>query len=606
MTDSVDISRVDFERYRNQLKTFLQTQSQFKDYDFEGSNMAVMLDLLSYNTFQNVFYDNMAISEMFMDSARLRNSVISHAKSLNYVPRSKVSSSAKIKVRLNVDDNIPFVTIPKRTKFTSPSSNGRMFSFYTHETNTILPVDNVYESEEIEIFEGLLAEEQYFALANENKFYTITNKNVDTNTLRVYVTSLDGIEEEYVKADSLFGLNQNSKVFYIQLTDENYEIYFGKDMFGRQPKVNETIKLEYLISTGPSANGIKRFSKSESIGGYSIYSVSTVANSFGGANEESISSIKFYAPKSIQVQERAVTELDYEILLKNKFPEVQSVSVVGGENVDPPQYGRVLVYVDTVNANGISENIKFKIKTYLDQRVPLGINTVITSPDFFFLEVASTVTYNPNKTTKTYSDIKQSVSDAINAFNIDNLNTFGVTYAHSKFISAIDAADVDIYSNQTNVRLFCEKNVDTTKRNDFTIRFANELTPIADYAIRSLQSQVPNHPFIPKLESERTDRLPTVSSSVFIYNGKRVYIRDNGFGVLQIIQNTEDRDIIIDKNVGSVDYKSGVVKIINFRPSSVLGVFKVFASLKNNDIASPRGSILTIRPKDVSINISAD
>ena len=181
---TIDISQIDFETYKSELKNFLQTQTQFKDYNFEGSNMAVLLDVLSYNTFQNVYYNQMSISEMFLDSAKLKSSVASHAKSLNYMPRSKVSASATINLTLNVSDNTPFVIIPKRTKFYSPGSAGKNYYFYTHETFTVIPADGVYKSDNIEIFEGLLVEEKYFTNLDEDYFYKITNKNVDTNTLR--------------------------------------------------------------------------------------------------------------------------------------------------------------------------------------------------------------------------------------------------------------------------------------------------------------------------------------------------------------------------------------------------------------------------------------
>lgn len=600
---TVDISQIDFETYKSELKNFLQTQTQFKDYNFEGSNLAVLLDVLSYNTFQNVYYNQMSISEMFLDSAKLKSSVASHAKSLNYMPRSKVSASATVNITLNVTDNSPFVTIPKRTKFYSPASNGKNYYFYTHETQTVIPVDGVYASENIEIFEGSLVEEKYFANLDEDYFYKITNKNVDTNTLRVYVTDSDGVKQEYSLAESLYGINKDSLVYYIQFTDSNYEVYFGKNFFGKQPPQNSIISLEYLVSNGSNANGIKTFSIVDAVNGYQVSSVTTIANSSGGALEESIKNIKFYAPKALQVQERAVTENDYKILLKNKFPEVQSVSVIGGEKVDPPQYGKVLVFVDTVNANGISENTKNKIKQFLDKRTPLGIEALIKSPSFYFIEVTTKVVYNNSNSLKTVGDIRNSVRSAINTFNNENLNTFDAYFAYSKLTSAIDDVDSDIISNQTNVRLFYEKDVVEGSRNDFTVDFGNEMTPIADYAFRSLQSQVPNHPYIPKLESERTDRLPTIASSVFLYNNKRVYIRDNGFGTLQIIQNTTDNDIIIEKNIGSVDYKTGLIKVINFRPQNVLGGFKLFASCKNKDLICPTGSILSIKNANIKITV---
>ena len=349
------------------------------------------------------------------------------------------------------------------------------------------------------------------------------------------------------------------------------------------------------------------FSGPFTISGYPVSNVTTASPASGGAARESISSIKFYAPKSYQIKDRAITENDYEIILKNKFPEIQAVSVLGGEKLKPPQYGKVAVYVDTVNAFGVSENVKNKIRDHLKTRTPLAIEPIILSPEFVFLEVTSKVTFDTTKTSETASSLRSKIKNRFMNYNNNYLNKFGLTVRYSDMISYIDGTNSSILSNQTKLKIFVERYPVLKQENQFSVNFLNELTPIADYAFRPLQSQVPNHPFIPKLTSERTDRLPTIYTSNFTQNGKSLYIRDDGFGVLQIIQNTVDRDIIINKNVGSVDYATGYVKIVNFVPDTINnGVLKIYAIPKNYDIITPKGSIIAMKPESIIINVESN
>lgn len=597
------IQDADFFEYKEQLKSFLKGQARFKDYDFEGSNMSILLDVLAYNTYQNAFYNNMSINEMFLDSAQLENSVLSHAKALNYTPRSVISAAAKISFNLKVTDNSPFVTIPEHTAFTS-SAKGKQFTFYTHEAITVFPTDGVYSSGCVDIYEGEIVEEKYFAKSDVTKAYRISNFDVDMTSIRVFVTDLDGNRVEYIRKDDLYGADSNDSLFYVQCTDGFYEVYFGQTYFGIQPAKNSIIEIQYRVSSGSAANGVSAFSTPSTIGGYAAGFIKTVNSAFGGAARESLESIKFFAPRTYQVKDRAITENDYEIILKNKFPEIQTVSAMGGEKLSPPQYGKVAIYVDTVGADGISENIKEKITQHIKKRTPLAIEPIVLAADFVHLKLSTVVTYNVNKTPLTAASIREQVKSAIKRYSDSKLNKFGSTLYYSDLVSYIDDSDASIVSNQTSVSVFVEKYPVLSKNNRYTVNFENEMLPIADYAFRSLQSQVPNHPVIPKLESERQDRLPTLYTSNFVYNGKNVYIRDNGFGSLQIIQNTATRDIIIEKNVGSVDYKTGLVKIEKFTPQSIAnGVFRIYANPKMKDIKTPKSSILSIRTQDVEVKV---
>lgn len=596
------VKDTDFASYKAQLREYLSKQERFKDYNFEGSNMSILLDVLAYNTYQNSFYSSMAINERFIDSAVLENSVLSHAKSLNYVPRSTISSAAKISFRLVVNDKSPFVVIPKNTPFNA-SKGGKNFTFYTNEAITILPENGLYNSGCVDIYEGSIVTEKYFAKANKTEAYKISNKLVDTTSISVNVTDNNGLKKKYTYKDDLHGSNENARLFYVQCTDGYYEIYFGQNLFGKQPEKNSIIEIEYRVSSGSSANGVSTFTTTDKISNYTVSAITTVAKSEGGASKETINSIKFYAPRAYQVKDRAVTENDYEIILKNRFPEIQAISVVGGENLNPPQYGKVAIYVDTVGADGISENIKEKITDHIKKRVPLAIEPVVLSPEFVFLDVNSLVTYN-NSVGSTAADIRRITKNAFISYNSQKLNRFGVSLRYSDMNAFIDEKDESILSNQTKLTPFVEKYPTLGVNNTYSVNFLNALLPVSDYLIRGLKSEYPSHPSFPSPRASREDMPPAVYTSVFVQNGKSVYIRDNGIGVLQLVQNTKNTDIVIDSNVGTVNYNNGQVKINKLVPESLTGgVLKIYASPKTLDIRTPKNSILTIRAEDIRIKV---
>lgn len=605
MTNQLPVSELDFFALKEQLKTFLKTQDRFKDYNFEGSNLSVLLDILAYNTYQNNFYNNMIVSEMFLDSALRENSAVSHAKSLNYLPQSRRSSKAIISFNISAPKNLNFVTIPEKTRFIAAGEQNTSYSFYTDRSYTINKDENgLFKAECIEILEGEYITEQYTILSDDNARYKITNGNVDISSIKVTVTdTTSNISETYLYTSSIFGIDTGDRVFYLQKSFGNYEIYFGKDIFGKQPPTNSIVRIEYRVTKGSEANDIIRFSLSGAISGYQISPITISGPSAGGADSESIDSIKFFAPKSIQVQERAVTEKDYEILLKKQFPEINAVSVIGGEKLNPPKYGRVAIYVDAGTGSSLSINLRDKIEKYLNQKTPLGITPLLQTPNYTYVEVVSVVNYDDAKTLVLPGNLKSLVQSSILDYSKNNLENFGRTLRYSKLTSQIDAANPNIVSNQTRIRAIVEKNVSVSSLNTFTVDFGNELVPIADYALRSLQSQVPTHPRIPKLEAEREDRYPTVVSSNFRLNGTTVYVRDDGFGVMQIIRSTAERDIIVNRNVGTIDYKTGTVSIKNLKIDSYQGTFKFYADTKSFDIFTPKSNIIKIRPEDIKLEI---
>lgn len=590
MAEQTPISELDFSTIKGNLKEFLQGQSQFKDYDFAGSNLNVLLDVLSYNTYYNNFYTNMTFSEMFLDSAQLRESVISHAKELNYLPASCRSSQASVQVDLkNVTGDPGFVTIPKHTKFTG-KAGGKSYTFTTDQSYTIIPSEGAYCLSNVFVYEGKILTESFKKTGRADQRFILSNENLDTNSIKISVrdsSESGAATTEYTVRENLFGVSANDNVFYIQAVNKNqYEIIFGRNVFGSMPKTNNIIDVTYRVGSKDAPNGISTFTSSQ-IGGFNT-KITTVSKAEGGADRESEESIKFFAPRSIQMQDRAITESDYEILLKNRFSEIQAVSVYGGEETTPPQFGRVIVSVDVKNAEGVSENTRNRFKNFLKERCPLSVEPVVVSPEFMYLDVTSTVYFNTKTTDKADADIKQVVKDAITKYSTDNLSDFRKTFRYSKFLSAIDNGDENIISNNTEVRAVIEIDPLLNTRTSYDLKFKNELDI--------------DHPLT--TGEDILDHVPAIKSSTFTFNGARGFIQDDGQGVLNIIKTSTTSFVYLKRNVGTVDYSTGRVIIRNLNVDAYTGTgIKILAKTKSPDVTSPKERIITIRDSDIAISV---
>jgi hypothetical protein len=326
---SLNLVGLDFNTLKNDFKNFLKSQETFKDYDFEGSNISVLMDLLAYNTYKNAFYLNMAVSEAFLDSSQLEASVLSHSKELNYVPRSSRSSRSKIKVDFQASgDTQPYV-IEKGSSFTSTLKNDS-YTFTIPESITVSSANTTF-SYETYIYEGIYLKESFIVDYNQDmQRFIASNKNIDTESLTVTVYE-DGSDlgESYSLASTLLDLNNTSKVFFLQASDlGNYEVIFGDGIIGKKPKDRSTIILDYRISKGSVANGSKEFSTNYDPTNGDLLetpAITVLEESIGGLEKESLNSVKYYAPRHFQIQERAITPSDYEIILKTKFPEINTI-----------------------------------------------------------------------------------------------------------------------------------------------------------------------------------------------------------------------------------------------------------------------------------------
>lgn len=588
---STPLTELDFAQIKDSLKTFLQSQTQFADYDYDGSNMSVILDVLAYNTFMNNFYTNMAYSEMFLDSAQLRSSIVSRAKELNYLPRSYRSSTTTISLSFSPNDDPGFITIPKYTKFVG-TIDGASYTFSTNQVYTVVPNNGVYSLSDIEIYEGRV-EKEYFEVDSGTKFI-LSNSKLDTNSIAVKVyesTSATASSDEYTYKQNLFDVGSSDKVFYLQPAEvDKYELHFGLDVFGRSPQVGEVVEVTYRITNGELPNGIAEFTAASTISGYTS-TVTTISAASGGAEQESLESIKFYAPKSIQIQNRAVTESDYINLLKNEFSEIQSVSVYGGEELDPPKYGRVIVAVDVRNSDGVSESNKDKYSKFLKDRSPLSIDPLVVSPEFMYIALITTVYYNTNTSDLTDGSVSTLIRNTVSAYSNTNLNDFGKNVRISRLSRAIDDADPAIISNDSELHMIIDINPELDVVQSYSLNFNNELN--IDHPLESGEDITIHH--------------PAIKSTNFTYNNTTAYIQDNGEGILEIITNEGVGGfVVLNNNIGTVDYDTGKVNIRNLSVSNFSGsAIKIHANPHTQDVIGPKDRIISIRDIDVQLTVKA-
>ena len=616
---SIVLTQLDFDSYKDSLKTFLRSQDRFKDYDFDGSNLSVLLDVLSYNTYQNAFYLNMISNEMFLDSAKLRDSVISHAKELNYLPRSFRSSSAVIQLVITSTNTAKrSIVIPRGTSFTSRVDDFT-YNFSTTENYVITnrtPSGSslVYESEPIRVYEGSYLSDTYTVNYDRPLVYKISNKRVDLESVLVTVFEDNGTTvQTYKRATSLFGHDENAKVFFLQPgIGDTYEVVFGDGVVGRKPKNNSACIIEYRTCSGELPNGAFKFINTASIDGETNVVIQTITAAADGAVAEDLNSIKYNAPRAFTTQERAVTSEDYENLLKANFPEINAVVAYGGEDATPPQYGRIFLSIDLDEVDGLPKIKEAEYKKFLRSRSSVAIEPLFVSPDYTYLYVNTKIKYNINLTGLNPEDIRTLVIDSILNHASINLNNFGRTLRYSRFVRDVDTAENSIISNETKIELvkYLTPVLSTTVTGSVTTTSGSLVSLATSGVVSSGQNitidfKTPLQNDIPGKGSEYlTGDIHVVSSSTFTYNGlSNCRLEDDGDGAMRIVNTsgTNNRTIL---KIGTVDYDTGIIRINNFNITNYTGTsLKIYAKPRTLDITSSQNVILNILENDVDVAI---
>jgi hypothetical protein len=581
------VSQLDFDTIRSNLSTYLKGQTQFKDYDFDGSNLSVLLDVLSYNTYMNNFYTNMAISEMFLDSAQIMDSVVSRAKELNYTPRSYTSAVSYVDISIVPNDSPATITIPKGTPFTSRIDN-TIYTFTTDQSIIVTSADN-YIASNVAIYEGTYVTETFSVDTTiDNQRFVLNNTTLDTSSLdlKIQNSSTDTTNTAFIQTDTLLGYKNDSKIFFVQAADKNrYELIFGDDIIGVRPINGNLILASYRTSKGAAANKADKFIPASTIAGYStsVVSVTTNVAAYGGSERETMNSIKYNAPRHYQTQNRAITIDDYRTILLSKYPDIRAINVYGGEVLNPPQYGTVFISVDLSEFAGVPDIVKSNIQSYILTKMSISIEPKVVDADYTYIGVNATASYNLNASSKTEGDIKNIIFDAIKTFNTTYLNDFNKTFRYSKLASTIDSSDDSIINSNLITTLIKKISPTIGTAQQFSLDYQNAL------------------------------KENTLKSDVFEYSNVTAYLYDIGGGQIAIVTSVDNSTsmngqslVVIAYGIGTINYTTGLVSInlpelVNYTGNHI----NILVSSAYNDFSVKNNTVLRIDNADINITVSA-
>ena len=586
-------SELDLQNYKSSLKTFLSQQEQFKDYDFEGSNMAVLLDLLAYNTYMNGVYLNLVGSEMFLDTAQLRESIVSHAKELNYTPRSRTSAVAYVDLTIVPTDTPDSITIPKYYEINGRTEDNTTYFFTTDEAIVIRANSGIYKAANVAVYEGNIIKEVF--VANATARYMLQSANVDIQSLNVTVkeSNTATVETKWNKQTFLFGLDNADEVYFVQGAEDHlFEVVFGNGDIGKALIDGNLVTITYRETNGLDANGVERFSAPNAIQGYTNIAVSTTTAASQGAEHETDEEIKFNAPRYFPTQNRAVTVEDYVALTKQAFPSLEIVTAYGGEETEPKQYGKVIVAAKPIGGIKLPTPLKAQMYNYLKERSAISIDPVIVDPEYFFAEVVTEVLYNINLTTRSARDIQALVEDTILQWGDNNLAKFGSDLRYSKLVKAIDDSETAIISNNTELRIIKHLAVDTGVPFRISFSFENELKLEVSTARKIYE-----------------DAASTIESSLFTYNLNDVdylaKIKDDTQGNLMIVSTVNGVVQLLKDKVGTVNYTTGEISIgeLIYEDVGISGELEIYARTKKLDIETNANKVLQIEAAHLVVTV---
>ena len=593
----LSISQLDFDGIKVNLKRFLSNQSQFKDYDFEGSGMAVLMDLLAYNTHYLAYNANVAANEMFIDTADMRNSIVSLAKALGYTPNSATAPYADINVVVN-DATGSTLVMSAGTQFTT-TVNGLSYNFVTIGSNTISHIDNVYTFSNLKIYEGTYVTYQYtYDSTDVDQRFLIQSASADVTTLTVQVqnSSTDTVTNTYTKATSITELDSTSKVYFLQeAEDGKFEVYFGDGVTGKALTNGNIIILKYVVTNKTAANGASSFSLSGNIGGFSNVTLTVNSNAANGAEPETNQSIKFNAPKSYAAQDRAVTVEDYKAKVKELYANTQSISAWGGEDAETPFYGRVYISINPKSGSTLTQTTKNSIIDSLKRYSVASVTPVIVDPETTNIILTSTVKYDKTATSKTADTLKSETIEDLTAYNSNTLQSFDSMLRHSKLIEIIDDVDTSILSNITTLKIRKSFTPTIGSSTNYTVSFSNAL-------------------YNPHSGHNASAGGILVSSGFKIGSSANEYFfDDDGAGNIRRYYLVGDVRTYADNSAGTIDYATGAIAVNALNISSISNIRGLASTVveltltpNSNDIVPLRNQILSIDVANSSITVIVD
>ena len=595
----LNISELDFTKIKENLQGFLTSQSDFVGYDFTGSSFDVLLDILSYNTHYNSYYANMIANEMFLDSASLRNSVVARAKHLGYRPRSAQGSKAQVTLTITPTDQPAGINIPKNTQFQG-EVEGVTYIWCTSNSYSVnINANGVYTVASVDLTQGMPTTFRYTANTGDpDQKFILPNENTDISTLEVTIqnSSTDTDSAVYSEATDITTVNSSSKIYFIdEAEDGKFVIQFGDGTLGKQLSNGNIVILSSLVCETDATNGAKAFSVVSDVGGYSNVKIETTSISAGGAVAADIDEIKFNAPKNYESQNRCVTIHDYVALVKRDYGDAQAVVACGGEAADAPDYGKVYVAIKPASGSVLSQSNKtFVEDEILKKRNIVGITPEVVDPDYMYLKVSSTVKYDSGATTNSASQLKSTVTNQITAFGDTNLKTFDKSFRYSKLIKEIDESEISVKSNQTSIQLK---------------RLLYPLLGSAEAYDMPFSNQI-YHPSNTFWGAVTSNTFSYTDSANTQWSGCR--LQDNN-GVVEVYRTSGEDRIIVNNNVGTVNYLTGKISLTSFKPliigSETTGnttPLEVYITPASSDVNPLREQIILIESGDISITMLDD
>ena len=611
----LNFSTLDFDQIKSTLREVLRTNTDFTDYDFEGSNLSSIIDLLAYNTYINSYNANMVANEVFIDSATLRENVVALAKNIGYTPKSKKASKCIVDFFVDLDElstSPPSVTLKAGpVAATSNQFGGQSYVFNVLEDTTVPVFDRRAIFENLEVIEGTKITQSYtYSSQNPNQRFTLNNPGIDTDTILVVVkpSNTSTIKLKYDLTNSLIDskvndvINGSSTVFFLQeIEDERYEVIFGDGVFGRALEDGNVVEISYLVCDGANANRISDFNFSgrlvylqdsvENTVTSGISLISSQAPSTGGAAIESVASIKKYAPQVYGTQDRAITANDYEVLIPNKiYPEAESISVFGGEELVPPRFGKVFISIKPRNGDFVSQGIKENIKRQLRKYSVTGIVPEILDLKYLYIVTDSKVYYNSREITDVAA-VSTTIQNNIQAYaDSSELNKYGTRFKYSKFLGIIDQSHQSITSNLTSIQMRRDVRLATNQFAEYAIDFGNHMhvQSLSGYNIKS-------SPF----------RVLDITDDVYLFDEPN----DTKTGVISLYSLQapgSTTPVVRRRNVGAIDYMTGritlnPINITSGKDKDGLQIMEIFAVPHSNDVIGLQDLYLQLDSSNVQM-----
>lgn len=604
-------TNLDFDQIKTSIKDYLRANSNFTDFDFEGSNFSILIDTLAYNTYITAFNSNMIVNESFLDSATVRENVVSLARNIGYVPKSRSAAEAVISFSVQTSSTSPTLTLQEGLVCTG-SSLGSSYVFSTTSNISASIIDGTASFSNIVIKEGTFLKKQFVVDGSLDQRFILNNSFIDTSTIVVYVKGINdtGTGRIYTIADNIFDIDSNSEIYLIQeIKDEKYELLFGDGRFGKKLENGSVITVSYIVTDGKDGNGADSFSFAGTLkdaNGVTIIPsnnivVNTVQKSQNGSDIEGIDSIRYFAPRIYSSQYRAVTSRDYEAIIKTKiYPQTESISVIGGEELTPPQYGKVLISIKPKNGTYVSDFNKEQILNKLKQYNVSGISVDIIDLQILYVEIDSSIYYNYSQVSNV-DDLKTRVQNSLTTYsNSTNLNTFGGRFKYSKVLQVIDGTDFAITSNITKVRMRRDLKVLINQPTQYEICYGNKFhVNSGGYNIKSTGFKIAGESDTVYLTDTPNSDLKTGTISIV-----KPYPVISGVGTTSVMKTP-----IVVRSAGTVDYEKGEILLGAITVTSTEipeNIIEIQAFPESNDVLGLKDLYISFDISKSTINMVKD